>query len=534
MPKSTNLTFIGSFLNLNFHRKLYIFGLFILALGLPLSAILTSVSQFILLGTWIIEGNFREKLSKFKKNKLLQVMLLLPLLHILWLLNTTDFAYALHDLKIKIPLLLFPLVLGTIKPINTSELKWVLSTFVAGVFMGTAVSIGVYTGIYKVEYTDIRSISIFISHIRFGLMVVMSLLILAYYSKHNWLQWKLPIKIAITLLALWLICFSIILQSVTSWVVAMLLILYFSIRYIKAAQNRKIKTAIVFSLFIFFSACTGLVLKVYHDFYLRDTVDLENLPQHTKRGNRYYHKADPILKENGHYLNILICNVEIKNTWPEVSDIPLNFRDENNFTLKSKLIRYLASKGLPKDTDGILALDDEDIKLLEEGYSSCIYRKKFIPYIKVYNLIWEIDRYLKLGDANNKSVAQRIEYLQTANYIIKNNFWLGVGTGDVQMSFEKAYVELKSKLKPQNRHRAHNQLVTFFITFGLLGLVISLFSIIYPCSKHKGVTKTLLNAFLIIILTSMLNEDTLETQAGVTFYIAFYALLIFTDNRQNG
>jgi hypothetical protein len=28
---------------------------------------------------------------------------------------------------------------------------------------------------------------------------------------------------------------------------------------------------------------------------------------------------------------------------------------------------------------------------------------------------------------------------------------------------------------------------------------------------------------------SMFNEDTLETQAGVTFYIAFYTLFIFSE-----
>ena len=113
--------FYSEFSSLSIHRKFYIIGLVILALGMPLSPILISISQFILFGTWLIEGNFKSKFLQIKSNSSLWAFLLLPLLHLLWLFNTTNFDYALHDLKIKIPLLLFPLVLGTIPPISTKS-----------------------------------------------------------------------------------------------------------------------------------------------------------------------------------------------------------------------------------------------------------------------------------------------------------------------------------------------------------------------------------------------------------------------------
>ena len=193
------------------------------------------------------------------------------------------------------------------------------------------------------------------------------------------------------------------------------------------------------------------------------------------------------------------------------------------------MVRYLASKGLPKDRDGVLALNKEDVKMIENGNASCVYKMKFVPYVKVYEMVWELDRYTKSGDANNKSVAQRIEYWKAAAFIIKNNFWVGVGTGDVKQAFGDAYHQLNSKLKTENRLRAHNQFITLFLTFGIIGFLLALFSMFYPAYLLSQKQGFFLVSFLFILFVSMINEDTLETQAGVTFYIFFYSLFTFAN-----
>lgn len=525
--------FMQSYSKLTFYRKLYLFSLFVLALGLPLSSILTSISQFILFGTWIIEGNFQNKIQKIKTDRILQAFLILPLVHIIWLFNTTDFSYAIHDLKIKIPLLLFPLVIGTIEPLSKKELNWILNTFITGVLLGTVVSIAVYTGIYKLNYTDVRSISLFISHIRFGLMIVLSLVILTLNRINKWKSYSKINRFLLVLLTCWFLTFLIILQSVTSWVVMAVLTLFLIIYFYKKIKPYGLRLALIALISILFTGSALLIKKVHHDFYNTETYNLNNLPKFTKRGNKYFNKTRPQFKENGHYINILICNKELHETWPQVSNIPLNSKTPNNFTVKSTLIRYLSSKGLTKDTEGIMALDKEDIKMIEKGYASCIYRYKFIPYIKIYDLIWEFDRYIKLGDANNMSVAQRFEFLRTARYIVQQNFWMGIGTGDLKTEYKKAYNDMQSKLKDGNRLRTHNQFITFLITFGIVGFLLCLYSIVYPGIAYSGSAKAFLYTFLLIILISMLNEDTMETQAGVTFYIAFYVLLVFSKNQNN-
>jgi O-antigen ligase len=111
--------------------------------------------------------------------------------------------------------------------------------------------------------------------------------------------------------------------------------------------------------------------------------------------------------------------------------------------------------------------------------------------------------------------------------IIKKNFWLGVGTGDIALAFEDQYIKMDSKLKPEFRHRAHNQFLATFVTFGIIGLVWFLISLIYPAIALKKVFNYHYAVFWIIIMFSMVVEDTLETQMGASLFAFFNAFLLF-------
>jgi hypothetical protein len=53
-----------------------------------------------------------------------------------------------------------------------------------------------------------------------------------------------------------------------------------------------------------------------------------------------------------------------------------------------------------------------------------------------------------------------------------------------------------------------------------------MFALIYPVFYEKKHKSMLFVIFFIIALLSMLNEDTLETHAGISFFSYFYALLL--------
>ncbi|NJK85176.1 MAG: O-antigen ligase family protein [Bacteroidales bacterium] len=132
----------------------------------------------------------------------------------------------------------------------------------------------------------------------------------------------------------------------------------------------------------------------------------------------------------------------------------------------------------------------------------------------------------KNGNPSGHSLIQRIEYVKNAAQIIKRNFWTGVGTGDVKDEFMSQYENSESQLDLKWRLRAHNQYVTFLLTFGIIGFSWIMFSFFFPVFYEKKHLDFLAIIFLLIAFLSMLNEDTLETHTGISFFAFFYSFFI--------
>jgi hypothetical protein len=508
------------------------FYLLFIAVGLPLSSVFMSIGGIGLCFHWVVSGRYTEKISRFKDCKILWPIILLFLLHLIWLLNTTNFQYAFHDIKIKLPILVIPFVLGTCETLSVTKYQYLFKAFVFGVFASSVVSVAIYLGLYKRPVNDIRDISIFISHIRLGLMVVFSIIILLYFYSKNREQWPLWRKVTTLLLTGWFLLFIIILQSTTSWVIIIVLFYFLFFRYYPSIKEFWMRLCAIILLIILPIIIAVMAFEVYNDFYtIKD--DIKNLPKLTKQGNKYRNDTANKMVENGHYVNILVSVKELSACWPKMSKIPFYSYDAKGQPIHGTIIRYLASKGFSRDREGLMALTKADIDMIEQGYASCVYLDKSILYLKLYETLWEFDRYLNHDDPNAKSICMRFEYLKAGGHIIKDNFWFGVGTGDLNESFKEAYVANHSKLFEEYRKRAHDQYVTFFISFGCIGFLLVLFTFFAPVALLKK-RSILLISFAIIIFLSMLNEDTLETQAGATFFAFFYTtLLIYSSNKDH-
>jgi len=64
---------------------------------------------------------------------------LLFAMYLVWLLNTSDFPGALAELKLKLPLLFFPVVLGSVTAAGAREMRMMLLAFTGGcVFSASA------------------------------------------------------------------------------------------------------------------------------------------------------------------------------------------------------------------------------------------------------------------------------------------------------------------------------------------------------------------------------------------------------------
>ncbi len=548
-------------LSQSYHRYIFLFATALLLIGMPVSFFILSLAQIILLINWLLEGNFKYKFHVIKTRKALLLIISIYLVHLLGLFNTDNFfkilfelrklfidsgikeiivnfkevnlpanySWALHDLRIKLPLLILPLVYGTSEPFSKIEFKTILLVFIATALVNTFITSFVLLGFSKnINPVDARYASLFISHIRFSLIIVLSVFSLVYltYSK----QFKLykGEKTISLLIILWFLCFLILLKSFTGIIIFLFLFPIGSIWIAYLQKNRKLVKIAVITITIFVVGTIVYSLFSYFRYSHKEEFLPETLEKYTVNSNSYVHILHRDGYENGFRIWINICDKELKNEWNQKSTYKYDSLDRKGQKIRTTLIRYLASLGYKKDSIGISQLDANDIVMIENGYTNHLYKNKFALYPKIYELFWEIEMYIKGANPGGHSITQRIEFLKTGAHIIQNNFWFGTGTGDVREEYRLQYIRDNSRLDVKYRLRAHNQFFTFFLSFGLFGFLWISFALFYSPKLENKYGNFLFMIFFLIGILSMLNEDTLETHVGVSFFAFFYAFLLFS------
>ncbi|MBI9055306.1 MAG: O-antigen ligase family protein [Bacteroidales bacterium] len=480
-----------------------------------------------LIVNYILELDFKRKFQILKDDKSILIFSLIFLIHLIWFFNTQNFKYAFHDIGNKAILILYPIIIGTSEKFSRKRIKIILLWFSASVVVSSLISTGILVGAFNIEVNDIRDISPFISHIRFSLLINVSIFSLAYFVFMRNMKTKKIERIFYFLIALWLVVFLFLLKSLTG-ILIFSIVLFITLIFTSFNLERKRHKILLQSILVFsFIFVAAFLIRSVNKYYTIEEVDFSNLETKTVRGNLYKHFINNTQVENGNYVWIYVCDNELMKEWEERSDYSYNSTDAKNQKIRTTIIRYLSSKGLRKDSVGIASCTEIDIKNIESGLANYIYENKFSIYPLIYKVIWQIDVYLKGNNPAGNSITQRIEFLKAAKGIVSKNLFFGVGTGDVQDSFNTEYEIVKSKLPENRRHRAHNQYVTFLLTFGIFGFMILFFSMIYPIFLRKGFHNYLFIIFLAIALLSFINEDTLETQTGVTFFSYFYSLFLF-------
>ncbi|MBU8892215.1 MAG: O-antigen ligase family protein [Bacteroidales bacterium] len=509
------------------HFKLYYFGLILIATCLPLSKFALSISMIFLISNWVLEQEFKKKWEELKNNKPILIFTGIFIVHIIWLINTVNFVYAFHDLGNKAILLLFPIIIGTSKKLNIRQIKIILIWFSLAVIASTLISTSILTGIINYPIMDIRDISIFMSHIRLSLLINFSIFSLGYILFSGGFKNRKVESAIYSLIIVWLIVFLYLLKSFTGIIIFFVLLFvvigFFSFKIRDIVPKLFLQLALITIFLVSASYLTHSISKHYSV----KKINIDKLEKYTQSGSLYSHTLEKGQIENGNYVWIYFCQKELIEEWNNISEVKYNEKDQKGHLIKNTLIRYLTSKGYRKDSVGVSKLTQVDIYNIESGLSNYIFEDKYAIYPKIYEAIREIDAYKKGFNIVGSSITQRFEFWKTAAGIIKNNFWFGVGTGDVQDSFDIQYELDNTPLPLGNRLRAHNQYVTFFLTFGLVGFSLLLFSMLYPVFKLRAFYNYLFMVFFIIALLSFINEDTLETQIGITFFSYFYSLFLF-------
>ncbi|HIE15653.1 MAG TPA: O-antigen ligase family protein [Bacteroidales bacterium] len=123
------------------------------------------------------------------------------------------------------------------------------------------------------------------------------------------------------------------------------------------------------------------------------------------------------------------------------------------------------------------------------------------------------------------SFSVRILIWQASKDIIKENFWIGVGTGDTHNILQKKYKEKGFSGASKHRYNAHNQYISTFIGLGITGFLLLITILLYGFYYAVKNKDMLLLLFLLNVSLNFLTESMLNRQAGVIFFTFFYSLL---------
>ncbi len=501
--------------------------------GLPFSLLLMSLSQFFLLGNWILEGDYRNKWRQFTSNRaavLLCCLFLFLLPSVAWSSNWEE---SLKLLRINLPFLVIPFVLGSRPPLSDKAYFGLIRLFHLSVFLAV-VTCAVW-GLPKWidgSFNDIRQVSLFISHIRFSLLIALSILLQWWailYRPYPVSGTERVISLGLSFLML---AFLIVLQSLNGLII-LGLVLFFWLLFESRRRLGRQKA-------VGFMALMGLVglggvayaYNLYKEYSTPNAIYLSPLVEFTSSGNAYRHEFNVL--ENGHYIYAYLCEKELYETWPLVSQMPLDSTDAKGHPLFITLVRYLNSKGLRKDRESVLNLNATDVRYIEQGIANYKYTGWLGIRMRFYQLLYELD-YLRRDGSNpsGHTLFMKLEFWKSSLALLKESPVYGHGIGDVPDAFRRKYSESNSWLDKQWWMTSHNQFLYISVGTGCVGLIVFCMLFFGAAYAGGGFRQVPFNLFFAIAFLSMISEDTLTTQAGVSLVAFFYAFFLLAGPLRN-
>lgn len=503
---------------------LYQVGLLLMAMALPFSNFAMSFASFWILGAWVIDQIVSDhQTRKFRWSRALgnPVFWLLTgifLIHVVGLVYTRDWTYALRDVRIKLPLILFPVVFFTGQLIEGKVFRRMLVVFVLACAAAALYCLLIPLGLIDREIKNVRDISVFISHIRFSMLLVLSTTVLLLWISERRLIILSVVVMALNISFLWVI------ESMTGVLLLCAVLFLFLVSteasVLRKTQRRVLRVAVP----LLFLGAGAYITKLAFDYFELPANHKEGLQTHSALGSPYEHHLENTLRENGHFIWRNIARDELAAAWPERSHLPLDSTDARGHQVYSTLLRYMTSLGLPKDAEGLSQLTTHDIANIEAGMPTILEMEHSGLRRRLDKIFFEIALLQNGGNPSGNSVTQRIEFWRAAWHVIEQKPLLGVGTGDVKSAMDDAYITIDSRLYAEFRLRAHNQYLTFWMAFGVFGMLLLMATLLIPYGVPVTERGFLFTAFCVIVALSYLTEDTLETQAGVTMVGFFSAL----------
>lgn len=280
----------------DFHLKAYYALLIVAVVSMPLSYAVNSISMILLAINWIAEGQVSEKFKKAFTSPLILLFMSGYLLYIVGMIYTSNINEGFAVLQKKLPLLLFPLVIGTSVPMEKKDVErmlwfFVLACFIASVicfvnaFYRTLIAGQAYSfdpqSNYKEDFFFYHGFSRILIHaIYFATYLALCSIFIIQYVYSHWSSLS-KIKRTLLLLLLHYLLLIIFMLSSRITIISLFLIFFFGILWYFYKSRKIIQgvgvLAIIFLIFsgvIFFTPA----LKARFDDVFNSSFKFENNP----------------------------------------------------------------------------------------------------------------------------------------------------------------------------------------------------------------------------------------------------------------
>jgi hypothetical protein len=514
-----------------YSRPLRIFeiGLLVFSASLPFSNFGMSLGQIIMLLAWIFDGALISKIKDLFRTPIYYCWTVIFFLLLASLIMGGDITYGLNDLRVKLPLLIFPLVFSAFdNRLSKRFIKTALWTFSFAVLLSFLVSFFIQNGAFEFYPDSTKRFSPFISHIRLAMMGALA--VVFFFSELDNSK-SLGIRL-ICVVSCLIITSGLIQFAWLSGLLALILVFVFHSFYkVFTSISRKVErffwSVAALSPFVFLIA----VFVCNADFFGYPLG--APLPLFEKTANGRYFEQHPELDfaENGYRFGDNIHWRELKSAYLKRTGRHTDSINPAGWKEETVLIRYLTSKNLTKDSTGVYSLTVNDLKNIAQGVPNYLLPGKDNFSIKFYELLIDYQGFIGGYNPYGHTLSMRIYAWKRALDIVAENPYFGVGIGGVKLAFESSYQKDKFNIPPHARIRAHNQFLTLFVALGIPAGLLCLFLIFWPPIHLRKILPITFIYFCLLPIFSMLFEDSLETQAGVSMVLFAYFIWIPTRKR---
>lgn len=500
------------------HHGFYVLATGLLMASLPLSHFAMGLITFLLLLNWVAEWNWREKWERLRQNQQGLVFSALFVVMCVGLIKTDNWPNAGQYMLGNLSILFAPVIIISSKPFSKREKSWFAHAFIVATTIACLCSVGYWL---THEVRDLRTISLFIDHIRFSLCVVFAL-VLSVCLMARKSSAGATARVLYALNALLMIVYLFIAQTLTGILLFFILtvasLFYVLVRSKNVREKWLMLAGLVLLLGLFSLYCTWITYVYYHD-------NDKTITATTTASDHDYTFLDDGLVECGHRVNYYVCRPELDRAWALRSDTTYDYMTE------ATLIRYLNSKGLHKDSAAVMALSSKDIHNIEQRIANVEYTRPLGLRRALYQTYFSFSNYKLNHSINGSSLLERVELWKASWGAISENWLLGVGVGDQKAALDRQLERMDSPIAHRHNRGCHNQILTYWLIGGVLLAAFLIFVFVYPFFGMRKRVTFIYVALSIIVFCSMLVEDTIDTQTGRMLFSIVMPMLLFNEER---